>query len=89
LVIETVNLLGNPTHPWGYQLSDQASTVEVYERTDSEQLGSVTTATMTVTDPGYLTEPWVLVRERLFAAGYEFIENDCRPPLRRRNESAD
>jgi hypothetical protein len=84
LIIETRNLLGNPSHPWGYQMSDQASTVEIYERTDEAEIGSIVTVKMIVTDTGFLNEPWELVRERSYRDGYEFIENDCRPPLRER-----
>jgi hypothetical protein len=84
LVIETRNLLSNPSHPWGYQTSDQVSTVEIYKRADDPQIGSILHATMIVTDPGYLNEPWELIRERSYRDGYEFIENDCRPPLRER-----
>ena len=39
---------------------------------------------MTVTDPVNLTEPWVLRRDKVYSEGYEFIENECRPPLRER-----
>lgn len=84
LIIETKNLLANPTHPWGYQLSDRATVVEVYTRADNEEFGSVVEAEMTVTDPVNLTAPWVLRRTRYFSEGYEFIENECRPPLRER-----
>lgn len=84
LVIETVNLLGNPSHPWGYQVSDQATTVEVYTRADDEALGSIVRTEMTVTDPVNLTEPWVLRRDKVYSEGYEFIENECRAPLRAR-----
>jgi hypothetical protein len=85
LIIETKNLLGNPSQPWGYQLSDQATAVEVYTRADSEESGSLLHAEMTVTDPVNLESPWVLRRTRFYSKGYEFIENECRPPLRERS----
>lgn len=85
LIIETKNLLGNPSQPWGYQLSDQATAVEVYTRADAEGAGSILNAEMTVTDPVNLEEPWVLRRVRFYSKDYEFIENECRPPLRERN----
>jgi hypothetical protein len=85
LLIETRNLLGNPSHPWGYQFSDQATVVEVYTRADSRELGSIVHTETTVTDPLNLKEPWVLRRDKTFSEGYEFIENECRPPLRKRN----
>jgi len=88
LIIETRNLLSNPSQPWGYQTSDQVSTVEIYKRADEPQIGSVVTAKMIVTDPGYLSEPWELNRDRFYSEGYEFIENDCRPPLRKRSTQA-
>jgi hypothetical protein len=87
LIIETRNLLGNPSHPWGYQFSDQTTVVEVYTRADSEELGSIVHTETTVTDPANLEEPWVLRRDKTFSEGYEFIENECRPPLRKRNVS--
>jgi len=89
LVIETRNLFRNPSHPYGYQTSDQVSTVEIYKRADDAEIGSILHATMIVTDPGYLTEPWELIRERSYRDGYEFIENDCRPPLRKKTTKTD
>jgi len=89
LIIESRNLLSNPSQPWGYQTSDQVSTVEIYKRADEPQIGSIVTAKMIVTDPGYLSEPWELNRDRFYSEGYEFIENDCRPPLRERTAQAD
>jgi len=89
LIIESRNLLSNPSQPWGYQMSDQVSTVEIYKRADEPQIGSIVTAKMIVTDPGYLSEPWELNRDRFYSEGYEFIENDCRPPLRERTAQAD
>jgi hypothetical protein len=89
LIIESRNLLSNPSQPWGYQTSDQVSTVEIYKRADEPQIGSIVTAKMIVTDPGYLSEPWELNRDRFYSEGYEFIENDCRPPLRERTARTD
>jgi hypothetical protein len=89
LIIETRNLLGNPSHPWGYQFSDQTTVVEMYTRADSKELGSIVHTETTVTDPVNLKEPWVLRRDKTFSAGYEFIENECRAPLRKRNVPAD
>ncbi len=53
------------------------------------QIGSIVTAKMIVTDPGYLSEPWELNRDRFYSEGYEFIENDCLPPLRKRTVEKD
>lgn len=85
LIIETRNLLSNPSQPWGYMMSDQASTVEIYRRADDPKFGAVLATKMIVTDPVFLAGPWELNRMRAFSAGYEFIENDCKPPLRQRN----
>lgn len=84
LVIETVNLLPNLSGHRGKPLSDQARVVEVYSREDSPENGTVLTTTTTVTDPLFLTEPWTITRSKAYAAGYEFIENDCTAPLRER-----
>jgi len=84
LVIETVNLLGNPISPAGNRMSDQTTTVEIYKRADHPQYGPTLSMETIVTDPGHLTEPWSVRRTKVFSAAYEFIENDCRPPLRAR-----
>lgn len=84
LVIETRNLLGNPTSPRGNQLSDQATVVEVYTRADHPQYGPTLSIETRITDPGYLDGTWTVRRTKVYSAGYEFIANDCRPPLRER-----
>lgn len=84
LIVETVNLLQNPTSPAGNYLSDRATTVEIYKRDDHPQYGPVLTIQTAVTDPGYLTDTWTMSRSKVFAKDYTFIENDCRKPLRER-----
>lgn len=84
LIIETNNLLGNPASPEGHQLSDQATTVETYKRADSDEYGPVILIEMVVSDPLYLTADAVMTREKMSAGEYQFIENDCQPPLRNR-----
>lgn len=84
LVIETVNLLGNPSSPEGHQLSDQATTIERYTRADSEEYGPTISIQVTISDPLYLVEDGSISRDKMSAGVYEFIENDCRPPLRAR-----
>jgi len=84
LIVETINLLGNPASPAGHQLSDQATTVETYKRADSDEYGPVILIEMVVSDPLHLTADAVITREKMSAGEYEFIENDCRPPLRDR-----
>ena len=59
----------------------------MYTRADSEELGSIVHTETTVTDPANLKEPWVLRRDKTFSEGYEFIENECHPPLRKLNVS--
>ncbi|MGI9203253.1 MAG: DUF6152 family protein [Woeseiaceae bacterium] len=85
LVVRNVNLLGNPTGTSGNRLSDQTTTTEVYRRADDPRYGAQVAIKTTITDPGHLQEPWVIERLKMYAANYEFIENDCRPPLRERN----
>ncbi len=85
LVVRNVNLLGNPTGTSGNRLSDQATTSEVYSRADDPKYGAQISIKTTITDPGHMQEPWVIERIKMYEANYEFIENDCRPPLRERN----
>jgi hypothetical protein len=84
LVITTTSLLGNPTSPQGNQLSDQTTVVEAYTRADHPQYGPTLSIETTITDPGYLNDTWTVRRTKVYSAGYEFIDNDCRPPLRER-----
>jgi hypothetical protein len=84
LIIETVNLLSNPVSLHGGYYSDQASVTEIYTRTDDPLYGSQVTTVMTLTDPGYLTEPWAISRTKVYADGYELTETQCQVPLRER-----
>lgn len=84
LVIETVNILPNLSGHRGKPLSDQTRVVEVYSREDHAEYGTILTTTSTIYDPVYLTEPWTIERYKVFSADYEYIENDCAPPLRER-----
>jgi hypothetical protein len=44
---------------------------------------------MVVSDPLYYNGgTWVLIRTKRYSEGYEFIENDCRSPLRERKVAA-
>lgn len=88
LIIETVNILPNFSGHRGKPLSDQARVTEVYSRYDHPQYGTVLQTDTTVTDPLYLTEPWTISRSKAYVAGYEFIENECEPPLRDRPEQS-
>lgn len=84
LVIETVNLLANPSSPEGHQLSDQTTTVERYTRADTDKYGPTISIHITISDPVNLTEDGSVSRDKMSAGEYEFIENDCQPPLRDR-----
>ncbi len=82
LIIETVNLLSNPTSLLGNYYSDQARVTEIYSRVDDPLYGSQITTVMTLTDPGYLSEPWTISRTKLYADGYQLTDTECTPPLR-------
>jgi hypothetical protein len=84
LVVETVNLMANPSSPDGHQLSDQTRVVERYSRADSDKYGPTLSIQVTISDPAYLTEDATINRDKMSAGEYEFIENDCQPPLRER-----
>lgn len=84
LIIETVNLLPNASGHRGKPLSDQHRVTEVYTREDNLELGPAVKTVTTVTDPKFLTEPWSVIRMKLYDEDYEFIQNECVPPLRAR-----
>jgi hypothetical protein len=86
LIIESTNLLGNWTTPEANRLSDKTTTVETYRRFDDPKNGPSLSVQMVVTDPVYLAEPWTLKTTKTYYEGYEFIKNDCRPPLRKRTD---
>ncbi len=89
LIVRTVNLLSNPSHPHGHQTSDQVTTHETYKRADEEEFGPVVSATMIVTDPVFYDGgSWVLSQTKRYSEGYEFIESECRPPIRERKIDA-
>jgi DNA/RNA endonuclease YhcR with UshA esterase domain len=82
LIIESTNLLSNPTSLLGNYYSDQASVIEVYERSDDPRYGSQVTTTMTVTDPKYFTKPWTISRTKVYSKGYQLTPTECQLPLR-------
>ena len=88
LVIETVNLLANLSGHRGKPISEDARVTEVYTRIDSAEFGSAVLTETTVTDPQFLTESWTIKRYKLYGSNYEFIENECAPPLRERPANA-
>lgn len=84
LIIETTNLLSNPTSLLGNYYSDQANVTEVYTRVDDPRYGSQLQTVMTVTDPGFLIEPWTISRTKMYAEGYDLTDTQCELPLRER-----
>lgn len=86
LVVKTHNLLSDYATAEGNRLSDQATVTQYYTRVDEEQYGSMMMITTVVQDPVYLTEDFVLENVKINAGEYEFIDNECSPPLRERQE---
>jgi hypothetical protein len=84
LIIETVNLLANASGHRGRPVSDKIRVTEVFTRTDNPEYGTLLKTETTVVDPEFFTKPWTISRTKLYSGGYEFIENDCVPPLRER-----
>ncbi len=83
LVIETTRLLGNLTGPDGNALSDQATTLETYRRIDEPETLPAIEMRMVITDPVNLTSPWQVGAIKYYTDDvYDFIEVDCRVPLR-------
>eukprot|EP00903_Cladosiphon_okamuranus_P004303 g4301.t1 len=70
----------------GNWLSDQIKVVQTFERTDEEGYGAVMRMTTTTTDPVYLEDEFVLINGKVAVEDEEFIEVDCNPPLREREE---
>ena len=84
LLIETSNLLSNSASPEGQLLSDNTTTTEIYSRADSEKFGPVIRIQMIAKDPDWLVSDVVFDELKMSAGDYEFIENDCQEPLRKR-----
>lgn len=81
LVVETTNLSANVTSGRGNFLSDQATTIERYSRLEDADGASGLNLEIVITDPEYLTEPWVRGWQKFYTPGHEFIEVDCHKPL--------
>ncbi len=84
LIIETVNFLENMMTTGADYISDEARIIERYSRDDEASVGAVIDIDITVYDPVYLTEPYVVQRRKSILADYAFTEHDCKPPLRDR-----
>ncbi len=84
LIIETVNLAANASGHRGRPLSNQARVTEVFSRVEDPVHGSHLKITTTVHDPKFLTESWTINRIKAYKESYDFITNQCEPPLRPR-----
>ena len=80
LIIESNQLLGGLILQ-SFSLSDEATIIETYRRTDSEEYGAVLQMSMVINDPVFLTAPWELGWRKNHVARYDFDEVDCRVPL--------
>lgn len=80
LIIESNRLLGGVILQ-SFSLSDEATIIETYRRTDSEEYGAVLHMSMVINDPVFLTAPWELGWRKNHVARYDFDEVDCRVPL--------
>lgn len=89
LIIESRNLAANWISPHGDQLSDQTTMVETFRRVDDSDHGPTLAIRIVVNDPVYLREPFIINKIRRPADNYQFIPNECRPPLRSRTVGAE
>lgn len=85
LIIESNHLLANWINPHGDQLSDQTTVVETYRRVDDGKSGGMISIQLVANDPLYLKQPFVITKTKRYSENYQFIPNECRPPLRSRN----
>ena len=84
LIIETTHLLANQATNLGNWLSDGSTMVERYSRSDSAEQGTAIVLDLVISDPVNLAEDIAHSMRYLDQGAYEFIENDCQPPLRER-----
>ena len=77
LIIETINLFGNPTIGMGNTLSDQTTTTEIYERVDDGD-GPAIKMSIIINDPGHLTEEHIISWTKHHEIEYpEFAVFEC------------
>ncbi len=94
LIIESDQIPAHWAGIWGYQLSNQTTTIETYGRKDDPVWGPAVEMTMVISDPEYLYTPWEISWTKYYSisgiAGtevgdvqedYEFIEVECHQPL--------
>ncbi len=79
LVVETSQLLGGPTGGGGNILSDQATLVERYSRSDDAEHASLA-ADITFTDPVNLATPWKAGWSKYMTTDYGFADTECHLP---------
>lgn len=84
LIIETTNLLPNPSSPEGQILSDKMTVTEIYTRADTDKFGPVLSIKVFGKDADWLQDELIFEGLKMSAGEYEFIENDCQTPLRER-----
>jgi len=86
LIIETTNLLPNLATPEGNRLSDQATIIQTYKRVDEAGYGAMLSVVTATTDPVYLADTFVMTNIKVAVEDEAFIENECSPPLRERQD---
>ena len=84
LIVETNNLLSEQMHAGSYRMSDQATVVQTYTRVDQADTSSLLEIKTKISDPLHYAEEFEFTNTKIISAAYEFIENDCVPPLRER-----
>ncbi len=84
LIVETINLLSNPIHADAYSYSDEAQVVQTYERVDEPGTSALIRIRTVISDPVNYAEDFEIENIKIASEPYEFIENNCVPPLRER-----
>ncbi|MBX2848531.1 MAG: hypothetical protein KTR16_09425 [Acidiferrobacterales bacterium] len=84
LVVETINLLSEQIHAGGYRLSDEIVVIQTYQRVDEPNVSSLMKIHTLVKDPLFLEEDFELENIKIASQPYEFLDNECVPPLRER-----
>jgi hypothetical protein len=84
LIVETTNLLSAMMA--GKRLSDQQTLVQTYSRVDEPDNSSLLKIHTLVRDPLNLQEDAEVINIKIASVDYDFIENDCAPPLREREQ---
>jgi hypothetical protein len=80
LVVETTHLK-DAVDQRQFPHSDQAKIVEEYEMTTDDDGSKVLTARMTMTDPGFYTEPVSTEKKWTYLPGVRLLPYECNEPL--------